>query len=326
MTDTVGLTEAATGDVLGGRYRLLELVGEGGMARVFRAQDLTLDRTVAVKVLRGSADVAARERAWEETRVLANLSYHSLVTLFDAHVAPTGQNYLVMEFIDGPTLRDRIAAGPLPLEEVAGLAVDLAEALHVVHTAGIVHRDVKPSNVLLAPPPLPGREFCAKIADFGIAYLLDARATPPDVVAGTAAYLAPEQVRGATPQPPADIYGLGLVLLEALTGLRAFAPAEGVEAVVMRLAATPTMPVGLPRAWRRLLTRMTERDPADRPTALEVARAASSLREDRTSSAPLPPPQTPDPLAGVDTEPVEIMTVEAVPVPQGAVAEADGGS
>lgn len=197
MTET---PEPLPGDMLAERYRLVAQIGQGGMARVFRADDTALGRTVAVKVLRPAVEeaVSAPERARSEVTLLASLNHPSLVTLFDAHL--TGSpDYLVMEFVDGPTLSARIAEGPVPPAEVATLAAELGEALHVVHGSGVVHRDVKPSNVLLAPPHLPGGRPRAKLADFGIALLLDsARVTTPGTIIGTAAYLAPEQVQGAT--------------------------------------------------------------------------------------------------------------------------------
>src|SRR3546814_140705 len=173
-----------------------------------------------------------------------------------------------MEYIDGPTLAQRLHDGPLAPGEVAQLAVDLASALHVVHGAGIVHRDIKPSNVLLTPAVLPGGAPRAKLADFGIASLLDrTRVTSPGIVVGTAAYLAPEQVRGEAPAPPADIYALGLVLREALLGERAYPEASGIGAVMARLMTPPTFPEDLDAAWADLLRRMTATEPADRPSA-----------------------------------------------------------
>lgn len=265
--------------LLDGRYRLGTLVGEGGMARVYRADDVSLGRTVAVKLIRpGLEGLAVPERARSEMTVLASLNHPSLVTLFDARLVPGQPEYLVMEFVDGPTLGRRIAAGPLSEDDVAAVAAELAEALHVVHAAGVVHRDLKPSNVLFAPASLPGARPRAKLADFGIAVLLDAaRVTSPGTIIGTAAYLAPEQVRGADPAPPADVYALGLVLLEALTGTRAYPHADGVGAALARLNEPPTVPDTLSPQWRDLLARMLDDDPGRRPTAAEVAGAASAL-------------------------------------------------
>lgn len=265
--------------MLDGRYRLGVCVGEGGMARVYRGEDAVLGRTVAIKILRPTVDsTATPERARSETTVLASLNHPSLVTLFDAQLVPGRPEYMIMEFVDGPTLSQRLTEGPMPADEVAHIAADLAEALHVVHSAGVVHRDIKPSNVLLAPSHLPGGRCRAKLADFGIAWLLDTtRVTAPGVVIGTAAYLAPEQVRGAQPSPPADIYSLGLVLLEALTGGRAFPEAEGIGTALARLTSAPVIPSSVGSEWAHLLVRMTSIDPDQRPDAAEVARVTSAI-------------------------------------------------
>jgi tRNA A-37 threonylcarbamoyl transferase component Bud32 len=290
MTDDSLPTEA----LLDGRYHLRECVGQGGMARVYRAEDSLLGRTVAIKMLRAETEQgAASERARGEMTVLASLNHPALVTLYDAQLHPGRAEYLVMEFVDGPTLAERIAQGPLPSDEVAALAADLAEALHVVHGAGIVHRDIKPSNVLLTGRSLTGSRSGAKLADFGISVLVDAaRLTSPGTVIGTAAYLAPEQLNGAAPAPPADIYALGLVLREALTGERAFAEAEGIGATLVRLIEAPVIPESVGPAWSALLQRMTATDPEDRPTAAGVFAAVFAL-----AHHPSIPPRPPLPAA-----------------------------
>ncbi|MCS5734473.1 serine/threonine-protein kinase [Herbiconiux daphne] len=266
-----------TGELLDGRYRLDSRVGVGGMGVVYRAHDETLGRTVAVKVFNDSAAGAARTAS--ETRLLAALNHSSLVTLFDARVSGEPPDYLVMEYVEGPTLRDRIAEGAIDRHDVEVMTRDLAEALHVVHQAGIVHRDVKPSNVLLRRSHVPGEGFRAKLADFGIAHLIDStRITSVGTVVGTAAYLSPEQVRGEEPAPAADVYALGLVVIEALTGTRAFAQTGAHEAALARLTSDPVIPGALGYPWKSLLTAMTTRDPAERPTALEVVLAIDRLR------------------------------------------------
>ena len=279
MTELREAQELSTGELLDGRYRLEERIGEGGMARVYRAEDTILGRTVAVKILRDPVDGQGEiERARSETTLLASLNHHALVTLFDAHVSELDGSYLVMEYVEGITLRDRIAEGPIDPGELASLTVDIAEALHVAHSAGIVHRDIKPSNVLLWRSPIPGREWRAKIADFGIAHLLDSnRVTTPGLMVGTVAYIAPEQARGAEPAPSADIYALGLMLIEALTGTRPFCEAEGIGTVIARLSNPPAVPDWLDERWQHLLRGMTATLPSDRPSALEVVVAATHL-------------------------------------------------
>ena len=265
--------------MLDGRYRLHECVGQGATAKVYRAEDLARERTVAIKMLREDSDSGtALAEARNEVALLASLDHPALVTLLNANLTPGGPGYLVMEFVDGPTLAHRILNGPLDIRDVAHLACDLASALHAVHEAGIVHRDVKPLNILLTPTDMPGRSYSAKLADFGVASMMDgASAQSQGVAVGTAAYQAPEQVRGEDISPAADIYALGLVLVEAITGERAFPQAAGIGAAIARLLEPPPIPEELPRGWTRLLRRMTATDPTARPAARTVVQRTSAL-------------------------------------------------
>lgn len=272
-------SEATT--TLGGRYEIGSLLGRGGMADVYRAADTLLDRPVAVKVLREDAsDGPDRARFTAEARTLAQLSHTGLVMVLDAGISATSDRpFLVMDLIEGPTLSQVIAGGSLDLERVAAIGVQLAEALAYAHARGVVHRDVKPGNVLL------GAEQRVKLADFGIARLIGdtVRHTRTGQAIGTAAYLAPEQVTGEPVEGPADVYSLGLVLLEALTGERAY-PGTPVEAAMARLARRPEVPATLPAVWRELLESMTALDPADRPSAASVAEC---LRTQPTEAIPV---------------------------------------
>ena len=263
---------------LAGRYRLEQIVGQGGFARVFRAHDLTLGRTVAVKQFSTSIEPRDRGRMRTETMLLASLAHASLVTLFDAEL-DADPPYLVMEFIDGPTLRTYIAThGALTSTDAAQIAIDLSTALSVVHARNIVHRDLKPSNVLMRPSHVEGQTPTATLADFGIASLVDAtRVTATGTVVGTAAYLSPEQVRGAAPATSADIYSLGLVLIEALSGRPPYPGSAPVESLVARLTQQPPIPDDATPAWRELLSAMTRIDPDGRPTADDVAVAARRI-------------------------------------------------
>ena len=197
----------------------------------------------------------------------------NLVAVYDAHLgsgadeaAPGPLSYLVCEYVDGQSLAQRLDGGPLPAAEVAEIGIGVAQALAVLHVAGVVHRDVKPGNVLLENST--GR---AKLSDFGIARDLgtDPVTRTSDVI-GTAPYLSPEQARGETVGCPSDIYSLGLVLLECLTGRREY-DGEPIPAAVARLIRDPRVPADLPAPWPTLLRRMTSRDPDQRPTADEVA-------------------------------------------------------
>ncbi len=265
-----------SGELLSGRYELGARLGEGGMGVVYQAHDRLLGRSVAIKIFRdGAADDA---RTGAETRMLAGLSDASLVMLFDAQLTEETPKYLVMEFVDGPTLRDVIGTEALTPHDVARIAEDLGNALCVVHAAGIVHRDVKPSNVLLRRSSAPGERYRAKLADFGIAHLVDAtRLTAPGMYVGSAAYLSPEQVKGADPACSSDIYSLGLVLIECLTGKRVFAQTGVHEAALARLTSDPRIPADIGTEWRVLLARMTAREPFDRPTAGEVVDAVRRM-------------------------------------------------
>ena len=267
------------GATLDERYRLDALIGRGGMASVYRGVDLALGRPVAVKVFAEAAEgIDDSERRRSETALLASLTHRALVRLYDASRDPaTGREFLVMELVDGRDLRDALKLGPLGPADAAGILADLAEALHVIHDRGIVHRDVKPANVLLEPAHLPTRTWNAKLADFGIARLIDdARLTRTGLLVGTPGYLSPEQVTGTAPGPAADIYSLGLLVLEARTGETAF-PGPAVEAASARLVRDPDIPASLGADWVSILRAMTTREPGERPSALDVAVAATAL-------------------------------------------------
>lgn len=288
---TLPIEPPPTAALLDARYQLHERVGEGGMAAVYRAEDTILGRTVAIKVLKDEAEVLASPvRAHREVTTLARLNHPSLVTLLEANLSPGGCRYLVMEYVDGPTLSRLLREGPLSTSQLAHLARELGSGLAAVHAAGLVHRDIKPSNILLAPALRPDAFFRVKLADFGLAQLADAASvTTPGMVTGTAAYLAPEQVRGKASSAASDIYALGLVLLEALTGERAFGHSTGIGAVMARLSEAPAIPDDVDPAWAELIRRMTLFEPAARPTALEVVDIVATLPTSATRPAPTAP-------------------------------------
>ncbi|HEU5470858.1 MAG TPA: protein kinase [Actinophytocola sp.] len=261
-----------TGRVLDGRYRIGPLLGRGGMATVWAATDLRLRRTVAVKLFHRPVDDVVLSRLRVEAKLLAGLSHPGLLTVFDVSTEPE-QPYLVIQLVAGRTLRSAIdRGGPIAPDAVARLGLRLAETLEYVHSRHVMHRDLKPSNVLL------DRNGTCYLADFGIAMALgQARMTATGHCVGTAAYLAPEQVAGAETTPRADIYALGLVLLECLTGRPEYTGTE-VEAAIARLTRPPRIPDSVPSALRAALTAMIARDPAhraDAATAVRLLRAAA---------------------------------------------------
>jgi len=268
------------GVVLDGRYRLQQMLGRGATAEVFRGTDDLLKRSVAIKVFhQGISDTTSAARQRTEMQVLAKLHHPHLVMVYDAKIGattndpntpvsgPEALSYLVMELVQGGTLADRIKPGGLPPRDVAGIGAAVAGALAAVHRLGMVHRDIKPANILMSTT---GE---AKLSDFGIARDLEAEhLTAAADVIGTAAYLSPEQARGADVGPPTDIYALGLVLLECLTGRREF-PGKAVESAMARLLRDPVIPNDLPLPWPPLLHAMTQSDPRLRPTANAVEAA-----------------------------------------------------
>ncbi|SFB62932.1 Serine/threonine protein kinase [Amycolatopsis marina] len=249
--------------VLAGRYELGDVLGSGGTATVYQAWDRSVERSVAVKLFHPSARRADQHRQAEELRILGALHHPDLIALYDTGVHE-GRPFLVMQLVSGPTLAGRILCGPLSPDETADIGVRLSRALAYVHEQGVTHRDVKPANVLLGPAG-------PKLGDFGIAHTFDGtRVTSTGVVVGTAAYLAPEQVRGDHVGPAADVFALGLVLLECLTGNREY-PGPLAESAVARLHRSPVIPDRLSRRFGSLLRRMTALDPELRPSADEVA-------------------------------------------------------
>jgi hypothetical protein len=204
---------------IAGRYALRSRLGVGGMGEVHTAVDLRLDREVAVKLVPAAGiDPVTRARFVREARAAARISHPNAVAVFDAGEAD-GFLYLVMERVTGPTLADRLSAtGPLPVTEAASVAVAVLAALGAAHAAGVVHRDVKPANILVGPPTV-------KLVDFGIATLVGeagGAVTVAGELVGTPNYLAPEQLAGQQATPETDLYAVGVVLFEMLTGVAPF--------------------------------------------------------------------------------------------------------
>ncbi len=254
------------GELIAGRYELVELAGTGGMSSVYRAHDQLLERDVALKVLHShfGEDDEYVERFRREARSVAKLSHPHIVTVIDRG-EDEGRQYIVFEYIDGENLKQLIErTGPLPTRRAVELAITIADALAFAHENGLVHRDVKPQNVLLSP------DGDVKVTDFGIARSLDVEhgVTQTGTVLGTSNYLSPEQAGGKTTTPSSDIYSLGVVVYELLTAEVPF-PGENFVAIAMKhinepapdvLIKRPDVPLRLAAAVDRALAK----DPAER--------------------------------------------------------------
>jgi eukaryotic-like serine/threonine-protein kinase len=327
-----------TNEVVGGRYRLGEVIGRGGMSSVYCARDENLGRDVALKLFAPQApDADELKRQEAEIQLLATLNHPGLVTLFDAgidtRIPDEPRPFLTMELVDGQDLRTRIRHSSVPLEELAVIGAGIADALAYVHGLGIIHRDIKPANILLVQIR-PGEPLRPKLTDFGIARIVDAtRLTATGTMVGTAAYLSPEQAMGQPLSPATDIYSLGLVLLECIKGVVEY-PGGAVESAVARLHRAPEIPDDVPAEWADLLRSMTAIEPLERPAAADIETA---LRQALVSPASTPgelAPETTRVLPAMPFHPPSITAEESVdelreaaassnePAPAGNVQEA----
>jgi eukaryotic-like serine/threonine-protein kinase len=259
------------GDVIADRYELVEICGTGGMSTVYKAHDQLLERNVALKVLHPhyGDDAEYVERFRREARAVAQLSHPNIVTVIDRGEAD-GHQFIVFEFIDGENLKELVGrTGPLPVRRAVELGIAVADGLAFAHEHGLVHRDVKPQNVLLS------RDGEAKVTDFGIARSLDVEhgVTQTGTVMGTGNYLSPEQANGQPVTPATDVYSLGVVLYEMLTAEVPF-PGDNFVAVAMKhlnetppdvLLIRPDVPLRLASALDRAL----EKDPSQRFASMD---------------------------------------------------------
>ncbi len=283
-----------------GRYEIVRLLGQGGMGRVLLARDSVLGRYVAVKVLREDLGLppesrdALFARMRQEAKAAATIAHPNLVTLHDMGEEPPWGLFLVFEYVSGATLRDRIGEGALDIVLVGKMARELGDALTTAHDAGVIHRDVKPENIMLSP-------FGAKLTDFGIARLPDSTLTSAGSVLGTPAYSAPEALALAEFSAKSDQFSLACTLFEAVSTRRAY-PGDDALTIASRIATEPPPPLPFVTADPRLVARLDAvlgramaRDPAKRYAscrafgeALAAAIEARTLDTPRISETPAP--------------------------------------
>ena len=303
-------------EVVGGRYRLGDVIGRGGMSSVYSARDENLGRDVALKLFAPQApDADELKRQEAEIQLLATLNHPGLVTLFDAGIddrlPDEPRPFLTMELVEGQDLRSRIRHSRVPYEELSVIGAGIADALAYVHGLGIIHRDIKPGNILLVQIR-PGEPLRPKLTDFGIARIVDStRLTATGTMVGTAAYLSPEQALGKPLSSATDIYSLGLVLLECIKGTVEY-PGSAVESAVARLHRAPEIPDDVPAEWADLIRSMTAIEPLERPAAADIETA---LRQALVSPASTPgelAPETTRVLPAMPFHPPTITAEESV--------------
>ena len=297
--------------MLGQRYRLVRRIASGGMGTVWEAEDAVLHRPVAVKVLSDafSSDSEFVERFRREARAAAGLAHPDVARVFD-YGEDDGTQFIVMELVAGETLAARLSRGPIDPDEAVRITQRVAEALQAAHDAGVVHRDVKPGNIMLTPS---GR---VKVMDFGIAAAAwDAPITVTGTTLGTAFYISPEQAAGKKATPASDVYSLGIVLYEMLTGRPPFTGKIPVAVAAAHLnaptpnvrGASPSVPEHVALACERALSK----DPAKRPSS--AGAFAAMLRSADIDTAELLAPSDPAPLPAVAQAPVTTLEPEQGP-------------
>ena len=272
-----------------GRYELMEEIGRGAMGAVYKAHDPQIGRTVALKVVLTGGEESEelrtqKERFYREARAAGKLHHPGIVAIHDVGEDTHGSPYLVMEFVEGTTLEKELssssAAKTFNFSQRLLLAIEIAEALDYAHLGGVIHRDIKPSNILIATDGRP------KIADFGIAKLVDSQATVGTQLMGTPAFISPEQLIGSPADVRSDIFSFGVMLYWLFTGVRPF-HGETMTSVGYQVVHTTPPPArqlngALPEALDRILFRCLAKDPADRYQSVrEVASALEALRDGR---------------------------------------------
>lgn len=310
-TQLMGSAGALLARSILGSYEVVSLLGAGGMGEVYLARDQRLGRNVALKLLpRGPHLDSERVHRFErEARAASALNHPNIITIYDIGVCDAGR-FIVMELVEGLTLREMLAGGAIP-GSLAPVGGQIAKALAVAHAAGIIHRDIKPANIIVR------KDGYVKVLDFGLARLTheaDDAAADPDVtspgqVLGTVAYMSPEQARGENPRAPSDVFSLGIIFYEMVTGTHPFRADSAMAMLHAIHSQTPAKPSSLNHAIRQptenLILAMLDKDPSLRPTAAEVdaalvggAWAANRAPAERSSRRPHNLPMQRTPLIG----------------------------
>ena len=286
LTPTVELESFAIGDVVDERYELLDVIATGAVGVVYRAQQRATGRVVALKLLHPwlGEDAGLVERTAREARFAGSIRHPNIIEIVDAGRTEGGQPFIAMEHLVGWTLREHLRRnGSLTIAAAAAIFTPIVAAIAAAHVVGIVHRDIKPANVVLVEGehgPVP------KVVDFGLAGVIATanereRLTATGTVMGTFEYMAPEQAIGAMPKPAFDVYALGVVLHELLTGVRPFTGESEAELMQAKLVGLlderPMLYARVPEPWRNLVSRCVAHDPMSRPTAMQLLRELEQL-------------------------------------------------
>ncbi len=277
-----------------GRYEILDEVGKGAMGTVYRARDPLIERTVAIKTVPiaqlQQEGTGAESRFLREAQSAGRLSHPNIVTIYDVGEAE-GLAYIAMEYLSGATLREVMNKGPMPLDLALDTALQMAEALAFAHEHGVIHRDIKPANVVVT-----GQSGRIKLTDFGIAHLANSDHTHDGQMLGSPRYMSPEQARGREVDGRSDIFSLGAVLYEMLTGHYAF-DGDSLPAIVYRVVnetpvAASSLRPQLPAELTSLLARMLNKNPEARPDARALVSELHGLLP-AAPQPPAPPPASP---------------------------------
>jgi len=302
------------GKVIAGRYRLESLLGEGGMGVVYRARHVLIDRVVALKLIRPDLRGETHLRAWmvREARAANRVDHAHIVDIHDVGETEDGELYLVMEYLIGDSLSSQIAKGPMPIARAVDILEQMTAALARAHDLGVVHRDLKSDNIMITGRG--GRKDFVKILDFGLAALTrDPRLAPKGAVFGTPEYMSPEQARGEDAISSSDLYALGVLFFEMLTGRLPFRSGDRDELLELQRKGKPPTPrkyrPDIPEQAEEIILKLLEKDPANRfrdghhlkEELKEMQRALPSREWDApTETAPVaPPPPAPAQAPGV---------------------------